>query len=214
MLTSALPGASIAEQAPDQLGAILEAAGRDLARVHAQPVTGFGWIERQSAPAGVLRAEHATFAQWLEAEVREPLAVLREHGLLSVAHVALVQAYTRELVARTADAPPCLAHGDLDLTHIFADGDAYSGLIDFGEIRGTHQAYDLGHFAIEQRALLPHLLAGYTSVRPLPADVGRQIELTAVLIALRRLSRSIARRGVGHEPDRLVVQAALLGITP
>lgn len=138
MLTSALSGAAVAEQTPERLGVILEAAGRDLARVHRQHVTGFGWIERQPAPAGVLRAEYATCAQWLETEVREPLAVLREHGLLTVEHMALVQARAQELVARTAHAPPCLAHGDLDLTHIFADGDEYSGLIDFGETRGTH----------------------------------------------------------------------------
>lgn len=211
MLTSAIPGASVADQPSRRLRAILEAAGRDLARVHTQPVAGFGWIDRRPASAGVLRAEHATFAQWLEAEVRDPLAVLRQRGVLTGEDVVLVQSRARELVARTASAPARLAHGDLDLTHIFANGNEYSGLIDFGEIRGTHQLYDLGHFAIEHQALLAYVLVGYASITPLPADIDRQIELTALLIAIRRLGRSYARRGVGHEPDLLVVQAALIG---
>lgn len=211
MLTSAIPGASVADQPSSRLRAILEAAGRDLARVHTQPVAGFGWIDRRPTSAGVLRAEHATFAQWVEAEVRNPLAVLRQRGVLRGEDVVLVQSRARELVARTASAPARLAHGDLDLTHIFANGNEYSGLIDFGEIRGTHQLYDLGHFAIEHQALLAYVLVGYASITPLPADIERQIELTALLIAIRRLGRSYARRGVGHEPDMLVLQAGLIG---
>jgi hypothetical protein len=31
----------------------------------------------------------------------------------------------------------------------------YVGLIDFGEIRGAHALYDLGHLAVEHANLLP-----------------------------------------------------------
>lgn len=39
-----------------------------------------------------------------------------------------------------------LAHGDLDLIHIYQDKGEYTGIIDFGEIRGADRLYDLGHF--------------------------------------------------------------------
>lgn len=39
-----------------------------------------------------------------------------------------------------------LAHGDFDTTHIYQDNGRYTGIIDFGEIRGADRWYDLGYF--------------------------------------------------------------------
>jgi aminoglycoside phosphotransferase (APT) family kinase protein len=60
----------------------------------------------------------------------------------------------------------CLAHGDLDLTHIYCRDGHYSGIIDLGEIRGTGPYYDLGHFRFHDGELLttmalPYLVEGY-----------------------------------------------------
>jgi hypothetical protein len=73
----------------------------------------------------------------------------------------------------------------------FADGDKDSGLLDFGEIRSAYRCYDLGHAALEAPDLLPLLLAGYRERLELPYDVERQIALTALLIAARRVGRRL-----------------------
>ncbi|GAA4449997.1 hypothetical protein GCM10023170_035150 [Phytohabitans houttuyneae] len=85
-----------------------------------------------------------------------------------------------------------LAHGDFDPTHIFCAGGGYSGLIDFGEIRGAEPAFDLGHFLLyDEASLLPALLRGYGRVEPLPDGHGRSIIRSAVLLGLRQLCRCL-----------------------
>ena len=91
-------------------------------------------------------------------------------------------------------AQPALAHGDFDVTPIFCAGGRYTGLIDFGEIRGTEPLFDLGHFLLHDREsvpvdLLPAVLRGYRGVRPLPTDHMDSIRRSAVLSGLRQLNR-------------------------
>jgi aminoglycoside phosphotransferase (APT) family kinase protein len=87
-----------------------------------------------------------------------------------------------------------LAHGDFDSTAIFQrDGD-YSGLIDFGELRGTEPLFDLGHFHLweHQRTPLPlweALLAGYREVAAPPTGYEELVARSATLLGLRQLAR-------------------------
>ena len=95
-----------------------------------------------------------------------------------------------------------LAHGDFDTTAIFCSDGRYTGIIDFGEIRGAEPAFDLGHFHLhdEERMparLLPALLAGHGRVA-LPPDEP-SIRRSAVLSGLRQLCRWLDRGwGPGH----------------
>ena len=91
-----------------------------------------------------------------------------------------------------------LAHGDLDVTHIYQRDGRYTGIIDFGEIRGADRRYDLGHFHLHDGEtlaglVLPDLLAGYREVAPLPPEAERQIRLLGLLIGLRALRGSLRR---------------------
>ena len=77
----------------------------------------------------------------------------------------------------------------------------YSGIIDFGEIRGAHWLYDLGHFAVEGERLLPHLLEGYGEITPLTAADLHTLRLTSLLIAARRIGRRLQQQRTPHGPD-------------
>ncbi|MEI7768435.1 MAG: hypothetical protein WCI67_00525 [Chloroflexales bacterium] len=57
--------------------------------------------------------------------------------------------------------------------------------------------------------MLPSVLAGYAAVSPLPADAARQIDLTALLIAARRLGRRLIRHGSADDADLAVLQRSL-----
>src|SRR5207248_10181336 len=94
----------------------------------------------------------------------------------TVAIQAIVNHFDTWLVVEQAR----LAHGDFDVTHIYQKGGHYTGIIDFGEIRGTDALYDLGHFNLHDgetlpQLVLPYLLAGYSEVMPLPPDHERKI---------------------------------------
>jgi aminoglycoside phosphotransferase (APT) family kinase protein len=91
-----------------------------------------------------------------------------------------------------------LAHGDFDATHIYHQDGQYSGIIDFGEIRGADPFYDLGHLALHEGEslpypILPHILVGYREVAPLPVDHPLRLQFWSLLIGVRALARSTIR---------------------
>lgn len=198
MLTTAIAGRDLQAQVRvDDLGPVLRAVGRDLARIHSLVVDGYSWIKRDSDDTGGLAAEHSSQIAWLEADYLPALRTLYDHQLLAQAALAHLESKIEAFAKLSAESSAALAHGDFDLTHIFVDHGRYTGIIDFGEIRGTHPSYDLGHFAIENQAHLPALLAGYAEITPLPPDFEQQIALQRVLIALRRAGIFVAR---GRQP--------------
>lgn len=74
----------------------------------------------------------------------------------------------------------------------------FSGIIDFGEIRGADLFYDLGHFALHdgetiKRTLLPSLLEGYFASSEHDFDVEMRIHRWAVLIGVAALARAAAK---------------------
>jgi len=92
-----------------------------------------------------------------------------------------------------------LAHGDFDASHIYQEDGKYTGIIDFGEIRGASHWYDLGHFHVRDgEALsyrgLPGLIRGYEESISLPPDYEQHIRFTSILINVRALARSLQKR--------------------
>jgi aminoglycoside phosphotransferase (APT) family kinase protein len=132
-------GGGVTDPAP-----ILRAAGRDLARINAVAVRGFGWIRRDE-PVWPLRGEDETYA-------------------------AFVDGGSTSLVERP---PSRLAHGDFDATHIYQRDGVYTGVIDLGEMRGAEPHYDLAYFLVQDpgRQMLDDLLAGYADIGDAPGDL-------------------------------------------
>ena len=101
------------------------------------------------------------------------------------------------LRGRDGGGPAALAHGDFDPTHVYAARGRYSGIIDFGEIRGAPPLYDAAHWALQ--GPLEPLLAGYAEIATLP-DGHEQIIARLSIEIGNHMLRRIARRGnVGYE---------------
>ena len=87
----------------------------------------------------------------------------------------------------------------------------YTGIIDFGEIRGADRRYDLGHFHMRDGELLPFellpaLVCGYRETVSLPLDYEQHIRFTGLLINVRTLARSLQKRPPGcHTKHQLAV---------
>jgi aminoglycoside phosphotransferase (APT) family kinase protein len=212
MLTTAIAGRAIGYRDPPATAPqIVYHAGRDLAIINQVTVQGYGWIRRDT-PELRLCAEHASLPTWLLDHFDAPIRALGRYRDLAPRDTdALIELLGAACEQFQYD-PAVLAHGDFDGTHIYYDGDTYSGIIDFGEIRGTHPLYDLGHFAIENSDLLPRLIDGYAAVAPLRDDTMDHIQLTGVLIAARRAGRRILQERAPHPPDIAFIRRMLPGL--
>ncbi len=201
MITSAITGAPVDEgMAHPQWRTILMAAGRDLARINSIPVAGFGWIDRTGGEPDELRAPYPKRRAFIASALDDHLRRLRDVGALSETTVRAILplvACVEENERRSE--PAWLAHGDFDTSHILQEGGRYSGIIDFGEIRGADALYDLGHFLLHDgerisESLLPYLLEGYNEVTPLPPDYERRIRYWAIVIGINSLGRLAKKR--------------------
>ena len=199
LVTTEIAGCSAAQAGlGEATREVITAAGRDLAIINSLPVAGYGWVTRDRPLVTDLAGDLPTNRAFLTEHLSGDLAFL-ETGLLDHAEVAAIRAtLTRHDAWLDADHGQ-LAHGDFDTTHIFQHGGHYTGIIDFGEIRGTDPWYDLGHFAMRDGEqlpvpLLPWLLEGYSSVTPLPPDHLQRITFANLLIGIRTASR-LGQRG-------------------
>lgn len=219
LVTTEVPGRSLARHGLDErTPGALRAAGRDLAALNGIPVDGFGWIDRAHDQPDRLAAPHRSFRAFAREHLAGDLAILSRvvpDGSLPGAIERTLADRDRWLDAGRGQ----LAHGDLDATHIYLAGGAYSGIIDLGEIRGTDRWYDLGHAHLHDGERLPvpiapWLLAGYREVAPLPNDTELRVAFAALLIALRTLGRLLVKRPdsplVGHSLAALRRDAATL----
>lgn len=216
MVTTEIPGQPIGYDVPAaDLRPVLVAAGRDMARINSVPVAGFGWVRRGPIDFTRLLGDDPTHSAFVRAQIAEYVPVLEAAGLLPLreqqALVRLVADAERSLHVEQA----WLAHGDLDATHIFHTGGLYTGIIDFGDIRGADRWYDLGHLYLNNPAMLPFVLEGYVQETVLPADHMQPIRLWSLLIAVRGLGRRVLRRPdkASEDPDLAAIRRVLAELT-
>jgi aminoglycoside phosphotransferase (APT) family kinase protein len=203
MITTEIKGTAIGRcDVRAELPDILRAAGRDVAMLNRVPVQGFGWIRRNMPGDRGLQGEVPTEREFLAADLDRSLSVLQDvaGGSQLIRPIRdIVRTETQLLDAHLA----CLAHGDLDLTHIYCQDGHYTGIIDLGEIQGTGPYYDLGHFHFHDGELLatltlPYLVEGYQEITPLPSDADRRIALASLLIGVHFLARTHTRLAKPH----------------
>jgi aminoglycoside phosphotransferase (APT) family kinase protein len=166
---AALPGVPI-----ERLGepatsspAAWEAAGAAVRRLHDAPPP--GWM----SGGGPDRA--ATLDQECEWLVSE--------GLFSRGEVAR----GRELASvALRPRPLSFVHGDLQVAHVFVEGDAVTGILDWSEGGAGDPAYDLATLTLGHPERLDELLAGYG--RDVDPDVIRAWWALRCLTAIRWLA--------------------------
>ena len=198
MATREIPGRHVGHLLPDiRAREVLIEAGRHLAAINSIPVDGFGWIKRGRPHVGRLAAEHPTHRAFILEHFEADLGLLPEVSF-SAGEIAAIRAVVQWHAAWLEAERAWLAHGDFDVTPIFQQDGRFTGIIDFGEIRGTDRWYDLGHFRMHDgetgaASLLDWLVEGYRSATPLPADYARRICLASLLIGVRSLGHHLAK---------------------
>ncbi|MGH8525858.1 MAG: phosphotransferase [Gammaproteobacteria bacterium] len=195
LITNEVPGLPLSKaKSVAAAASVARAAGGDLAVLNQVPVEGFGWIRRDQ-PVWPLVGVLATYGEFVTSYLPDKWpGELRL--LFSTVHLGAIEAIITVERQRPL-AHGHLAHGDFDTTAIFQKDGQYTGLIDFGEIRGTEPFFDLGHFSLHDgetfpALLLQHLIEGYQEVVALPPDHLDRIRRSAILLGLRQLSRWIS----------------------
>jgi aminoglycoside phosphotransferase (APT) family kinase protein len=210
MVTTEIRGEHVGQRRVDgDTKEVLRAAGRDLAVINSVPVEGFGWIKRDKSVVIRLEAEHTTHRDFALEHLDEHLTLLSEK-VLTRAEIVELRTIINRLEAWLDVQHACLAHGDFDVTHIYQEDGRYTGIIDFGEIRGADAPYDLGHFNLHDgetlpQPVLPYLLEGYSDVVPLPPDHEWRISLLSLLNGVSALARTLRRSP--NEYQRHLTQA-------
>jgi aminoglycoside phosphotransferase (APT) family kinase protein len=80
---------------------------------------------------------------------------------------------------------PVFIHGDLQITHVFVDGDEITGIIDWSEASQGDALYDLATLTLAHEENLDHVVAGYDG--DVDVDVIRAWWSYRSLIAIRWL---------------------------
>ncbi len=190
---------------------ILREAGRDLALINSTPVKHFGWIHRDYSNVMRLEAEFRSFRAFIYEHLENDLLLLEKSRMLRSGDVAAISSILERYDAWLNEEQAWLAHGDFDVTHIYQQQGHYTGIIDFGEIRGANSFYDLGHFCMHDgetlpNLVLPYLLEGYKEVIALPQDYELRLRFSSLLIAIRRLAHITKKdpnRPLGHGPQAI-----------
>ncbi|MGW7244432.1 phosphotransferase family protein [Streptomyces sp. NPDC054804] len=94
----------------------------------------------------------------LRAELDDECELLVTNGLLPADLVA-----RNRHVAEAALRPwtPAFTHGDLQIAHVFVDGDEVTGIIDWSEAAQGDALYDLATFTLGHEEHLDHVVDGY-----------------------------------------------------
>lgn len=201
MVTTEIKGRPLSQSSmlsKAQMEEIVREAGRDLACLNTVRVEGFGWIRRDSPDLRPLQAEWSTHRAFALEYWKADVAYLAKH-VLQCSEVPLLERVLSSYDSWLASEQGYLAHGDFDTTQIYQDNGRYTGIIDFGEIRGASSWYDLGHFHMRDGEVLPfHLLPAlvqeYQEVVPLSSTYEQHIRFAGLLINVRALARSLQKR--------------------
>jgi aminoglycoside phosphotransferase (APT) family kinase protein len=201
MVTTEIKGMSISQSSTlsqVEIEEILREAGRDLACLNTVRVEGFGWVRRDAPETRHLQAkwpEQRTFAlEYWGAD----MAYLAKH-VIQHSEMALLERVLSRYDSWLDSEQGYLAHGDFDTTQIYQENGRYTGIIDFGEIRGADRWYDLGYFHMRDGGLfsfrlLPALVCGYSERLSLPSTYEQRIRFTSLLINVRALVNSLQKR--------------------
>lgn len=219
MITTEIPGEPLQIGGMGSDGAdhlrqdALIAAGRDLALINSISISGFGFVNRERPWSGMLTGVFPTFQDWLISTTGAPFVAFESFSGEERWRIADVI----ERVRRDTDPERgWLAHGDFDTSHIFVDANGFSGIIDFGEIRGADRWYDLADFVLHAGGeigapAVTSLFAGYSERQPLTEDDVAAIRMRGVVLGIALLKR-IAGRGLDwYERETIASMRRLLG---
>ncbi len=190
MITEELKGKSMLEMEnslkEDIKKQIFIEAGMDLARINEIEVEKYGDI--CDVRNGKLIGVEDSYEKYTLERVPKKLRSLVEKEIISeVLSEKLWKYISNNKDLLHIKNHPFLAHGDFHIEHIYQNEENYSGIIDFGDIRGTTKYHDLSFFYTFFRKYFDYLLEGYQKIYKLPDKYMNHIFLEALVYGIFKL---------------------------
>lgn len=176
-------GAPLAHPDQPDDAAVLIQAGGALRRIHEIELAGFGWLGSSdgtvvpSGPSATWREVVAAMLSGIGAQVdagvlpRELASGVESRMAADAEHLSFA-------------GPGRLLHADMHLRHVYGEGDALTGIIDWGDVTAGDPLFDLAVVSLAGRVALDALLGGYGPVDP-GRDVPRVLHLYAITYAVQ-----------------------------
>ncbi len=191
MIVEELKGKSVLEDennlSKDEKRNILKEAGRDLARINMVEVENYGDI--CEVKEGKLIGFDDSYEEYTLERVPKKLKNLVEKGIITKElSEKLLNYILQNKKLLHIDGNSYLSHGDFHLEHIYQDNGLYTGIIDFGDIRGTTKYHDLGFFYTYFKKHFNYLVEGYEEVYKLPGNYVENILLEGIVFGIFHLN--------------------------
>jgi len=190
MIVEEIPGTSLKktkkELTKNQIHEIMVSAGRELAKINTIHVKGVGWME--GVEKGMLKAMGKSYEDFIIDRNTTYLQDLYKIKVITQLQSEKIQNYVNmNKYLLDIKESSYLCHGDFGIDHIYQNEGKYSGIIDFGDIRGTSIFHDLSHVYIFDRSYFDSLVDGYVTVTELPSDFIEKVKIESVILGVSKL---------------------------
>ncbi len=171
--------------------------GAHVARWQAITLAGYGPFSTELVrTAGELRGYHAGYADYFHTRLDRHLAFLVEKRFLTRTQADDLQRELDAHAALLALPAACLVHKDLALWNILGTSDRIAAFIDFDDAVGGDPLDDISLLGcFHDGATIGRVLAGYATIRPLPADYRRRFWLH---LLRNMIWKAVIRVGAGY----------------
>lgn len=206
MIVKELKGRSVLEDennfSEDEKVNILKEAGRDLAKINMIEVEKYGDI--CEVKDGKLIGFEDSYEEYTLERVPKKLRSLVENGVITnELSERLLNYILKNKNLLHIDGNSYLSHGDFHLEHIYQYNGKYTGILDFGDIRGTSKYHDLGFFYTHFRKYFAYLIEGYEEIHKLPDNYMENVLLEAVVFGIFHLNWLVKNRPEKIEKSKI-----------
>lgn len=134
--------------------------GKLIKKMHSIKTKGFGQFEGQNKGR---YKKLEDYEKWTKNKLEFTIEFIKEHKLLSIKELALLEDYIKKNVKLSKKINYVLTHQDLCEEHIYINNGKISGIIDLGDIKSDDPMSDFRRIAKEKsnQKFLPHVIKGY-----------------------------------------------------
>ena len=214
MIVAALAGEAVLNlNSEHQKQEILFKAGIDLAKINKNKINKFGWIKWDSGRDN-LTGSFTTYEYFLlenfdksgPGNLAKKLKIIRDEGFINNDEAERITQLIKQGLQLIQYSQAYLSHGDFAPQHVYHDNGVYTGIIDFGDISGASEVYDLAHFRMTYEDDFHYLLAGYQTQTKLPRDLEVRLKYEGLIWLVRKIAWRIFDKINKRNNDKLALR--------
>ena len=176
MVTRDMGGACIENIGGGVLSGLMVEVGRNLAKINSISVPGIGYIDKEVGNGFV--GSGKKYNDFVLEDIGEKIAQLAKLGILEKEIAESAAEFVRQNTKMMLEyRDGWLAHGDFDMTHVFAENGKLTGFIDFGDIRAASRYHDLAHFYMYSPEYFDDLIKEGIVKKQAKVDIDRLLEV-------------------------------------